>query len=1113
MPSILDIINEELAGASQSAANEQLPSGAQELQAPEPPPEWNPIEEQDFKEWYKGWSEETGLNPNPDDPGHFYDYRAAYRAGAYPQADDQGVFHWPSAFKLEGHPNMVVGGVNTKTGQPVTPQPQEPEPTYLTGGATAEMQMGQQIPGALSMIFGGGETGEDPFGAKSFEQFGRMATRSIPQIHKTWNDLLYLAPLAKPEETPAERMRRQVAEGGVGAVTPPSPVEDPEVRASLLAAEPEIRENVRVVNDFFPEVLKRKPSIAEQILTAPAGFLAPMAVSALSGGAGLALTFMTAYGNAMEDLEKQGVKEDRAREAAMFIALTTTPLEFAGNLVQIGAMKSALGFAKNPVKKEAIELGEAMVQSAIAEGTEEFLQQYFEVAGLYYAANPTMSPKDVADYIFKTFDKQTLEALKAGGIGAASGAMLTGATVGGGKALQEFVLRKDEKQKDKLISDFEKRLGVRAGAIKENLETGKPIEQIVLEELEEEFLPKPVETTPKEMGAVPGEEAGMPPSPKPPAEEELEEIEPEPVFASMQEAQTAGLEGTEEQAEQWRELRQEKLDEADFFNQTSKNKEAAAAIKEAAKYARAIEAYEQPDRFSGLVEKPAEEAPEAVAAKPSVPEIPVAAPTRKTFEEQQAKPAVAKSYGDVSQEAKPFQNILVQPKGKEGKQLLVQIAPSVARPEETEEFGERYFDKLYQRRAGYVRPEDFWEVPGWITNAAKNLPDSDVMVVRNPVSAAKEIKESGYDAIMFSAMDVNKQVIKQIASEVGPSVRVIVGGYVDKSYFKDAPNVEFHDSLESAYESLGRTPVPGVDTRHFQGTPTIPRLCLSKGCLHKCAFCTVPKGVKPESAESIDAQLEGMKGLKFSLVYLDDKTFGQAENYGLVKDLFTKIKEFNPEFQGFVVQTTAPQLLKFDDEFLQSANIKFVELGVESYNDEILAKIHKPARTKTIDAAVEKLRANKIAFVPNIMVGLPGETKQTYLNTLAFLRKNDDAISHVNIYNLAAYKGTEIAGMVEAREDLDLNENVVERSYLKNPKLHKSFADAVTKFAEKQLDTTPYTKQPTVERGRVEKTLVSVPAVTDKGKKIVVKMPAQRALQDIESKLNVYRSILECLTS
>src|SRR3989304_4252909 len=71
--------------------------------------------EQDFQKWYKNWSSKLGLNPNPDDPRHQYDYRAAYKAGATPDTNK----HWPSQFKLEGHPNRYVDGVDTITGKPI----------------------------------------------------------------------------------------------------------------------------------------------------------------------------------------------------------------------------------------------------------------------------------------------------------------------------------------------------------------------------------------------------------------------------------------------------------------------------------------------------------------------------------------------------------------------------------------------------------------------------------------------------------------------------------------------------------------------------------------------------------------------------------------------------------------------------------------------------------------------------------------------------------------------------------------------------------------------------------------------------------------------------------
>ena len=68
-----------------------------------------------FQKWYGDWAKKLHLNPNPDDPRHFYDYRAAFETGAMPNAEG----HWPSQFKKEGHPRMIVNGINTITGQQI----------------------------------------------------------------------------------------------------------------------------------------------------------------------------------------------------------------------------------------------------------------------------------------------------------------------------------------------------------------------------------------------------------------------------------------------------------------------------------------------------------------------------------------------------------------------------------------------------------------------------------------------------------------------------------------------------------------------------------------------------------------------------------------------------------------------------------------------------------------------------------------------------------------------------------------------------------------------------------------------------------------------------------
>jgi hypothetical protein len=74
-------------------------------------------DESQFQAWYGDWARRNRMDPNADSPEQHYDYRAAFRAGV-PPPDTLAGEHWPSTDKDAGHPNLVVGGFNTKTGQP-----------------------------------------------------------------------------------------------------------------------------------------------------------------------------------------------------------------------------------------------------------------------------------------------------------------------------------------------------------------------------------------------------------------------------------------------------------------------------------------------------------------------------------------------------------------------------------------------------------------------------------------------------------------------------------------------------------------------------------------------------------------------------------------------------------------------------------------------------------------------------------------------------------------------------------------------------------------------------------------------------------------------------------
>jgi hypothetical protein len=98
----------------------------------------SPVDEAKFQAWYKEQAKKTGINENPDDPAHKYDYRAAYKAGVGPGKDG----HWPSQFKALDHPNRFVDGIDTITGAPAPKQlPTAPSTSSGAGGRLTQDQV------------------------------------------------------------------------------------------------------------------------------------------------------------------------------------------------------------------------------------------------------------------------------------------------------------------------------------------------------------------------------------------------------------------------------------------------------------------------------------------------------------------------------------------------------------------------------------------------------------------------------------------------------------------------------------------------------------------------------------------------------------------------------------------------------------------------------------------------------------------------------------------------------------------------------------------------------------------------------------------------------------
>lgn len=350
-----------------------------------------------------------------------------------------------------------------------------------------------------------------------------------------------------------------------------------------------------------------------------------------------------------------------------------------------------------------------------------------------------------------------------------------------------------------------------------------------------------------------------------------------------------------------------------------------------------------------------------------------------------------------------------------------------------------YFKRVYAKCKGYYMPEHFMEIPTWIATVSGYLSDEFynklLHVVVNPSETVKWANQLPQGTIiMMSVMDVNRKVVHALVQHIHH--KFVLGGYVEPSQFEQYHNAIWLSSVKDISHamptSFGVNVEEAPDYSLFDHVHTIPRLKMSSGCLYNCAFCTIERKVVEESWSSVVGQLDAMRQLHFELVYLDDKTFGQADNWTWLQDVYEYIKTFNPKFRGFIVQTTVPMAQRHLQEWVSKYHVAYVEVGVEHVDDGYLRKMRKPYNLKQLDALCNLVRkmneqGQRVGFIPNLMFALPDAD---YASTLEWVKRNQDIITFANPFILSQY-GASKGALVENADGVDdQNENSLVKSWL-----------------------------------------------------------------------------------
>jgi radical SAM superfamily enzyme YgiQ (UPF0313 family) len=216
-----------------------------------------------------------------------------------------------------------------------------------------------------------------------------------------------------------------------------------------------------------------------------------------------------------------------------------------------------------------------------------------------------------------------------------------------------------------------------------------------------------------------------------------------------------------------------------------------------------------------------------------------------------------------------------------------------------------------------------------------------------------------------------------------------------------------HNPAEPFIADIDQVPIPDrmlLDHRPYcnpklRKTPHTA-IITSRGCFGRCWFC-VPNsldyareleykklyGKKPpprlHSSERVIREFTEIARLGFKSVTVIDEQFLWDEKRTL--EICTGIKELNLEW-GCLARPD--KITERVGEAMADAGCRFIDLGMESADEEVLKAIRKDMTLQDTEKAMAILKRNKIEIEINVLLGAtPKETKESIKKTLKAVKR------------------------------------------------------------------------------------------------------------------------------
>ena len=268
--------------------------------------------------------------------------------------------------------------------------------------------------------------------------------------------------------------------------------------------------------------------------------------------------------------------------------------------------------------------------------------------------------------------------------------------------------------------------------------------------------------------------------------------------------------------------------------------------------------------------------------------------------------------------------------------------------------------------------------------------------------------------------------------------------HAENEIFKDCQGVSYKTSDGQIHNNPDRTPIADLDslpwpayhhfkmdrytnlqpaTDHVDGARSFSILT-SRGCPYRCTFCSqsiMPIKWRSRSAESVLAEwrhlVEELGAQEIGV--LDDSANIRVKRLEEIATLLIE-NQLNHVPWIFVNGIRANLASKELLTLLKQAGLKRTAFGVETGDPEILKSIDKKIDLDTIRQAFKNAKEIGLETIAFMILGLPGETRQTMQNSINFAIEIDPMIANFSM--MTPYPGTKVYEIVKRQGRFLIND-------------------------------------------------------------------------------------------